>query len=782
MKFPSGVYKEFYDVDTLRRSITYLIKNNVFKRGDIIIEQGIDPKAYFQYLNNYNHDTKSTSVIYRKGNGDHFGLYRVYANCNGMNAVGSIHFMREIRSALFEPYYYDLDIINAYPQFMYAITKGECLGKYIHERNKCLQEVMDDCNVNRDAAKKLFLMIGFGGNYENWYKDFAPTATPSQFIKDYYNELQQSRETIIKHFNNMIEVDCAITNNRFRKPDGKKHKSKLSHIARTDSYEHNKTDYEIDNAIISRLMQYCEVNVMKMVYQKLEELGISIDRIAYQFDGCMILKEDIQKTGLTLEQFVDCINNFIHQQKFIIDLSEINFSAKPFENTLDLSQYEPCKYNTYEEYIQDQPIYQEFPDEPFSWNFMKSLRNDRQIEYINKYCVYDVDTCEYVLRHDLHSDPITYTENKLKEVLKKYKIDKKFLDNILPAKRVDDVNKPRQWIFTDKRGDRYYNLFMGLLPEIINGAYNEEIGDEFEKFIDTFGIGNDITPLKRIIGHLACRPGINIPKMVCIASDSGFGKDTMINIIRSWYEQNETTNTTIDGLIGNFNDAAGKCIAVLNECHNRDVHTVNMIKDLVTTETIVINRKFESPILKKNHLTLFCFSNTTQGLPIDWESGDRRALFYNLIGQKNKSIASEFMTKYSQHPDFASSCYHRACKWYDPDYNLYRDITTNSKDIMNANNMPDIVYYIYEYALYNRTWTTTALRDELVSISGDEKLNSKSLKRQMVTYFGDNVYKRTHGKTMFNLVNAKQFIEDKWNIAPEYRINDEEEDVKWDSD
>ena len=32
----------------------------------------------------------------------------------------------------------------------------------------------------------------------------------------------------------------------------------------------------------------------------------------------------------------------------------------------------------------------------------------------------------------------------------------------------------------------------------------------------------------------------------------------------------------------------------------------------------------------------------------------------------------------------------------------------------------------------------------------------------------------------FNLVDAKQFIEDKWNIAPEYRINDEEEEnINW---
>lgn len=779
MIFPAGCYKEFYDVDMLRRSLTYLIKNNVFKRGDVVIEQGTNPKAYFQYLQNYNPDTKSTSIIYRKGNGDHFGLYRVYGNCDSMNGVGSIHFMREIRAALFEPLYYDIDIVNAYPQFMYAITKGEFLGRYINNRNECLQEVMESCNVSRDAAKKLFLMIGFGGNYVNWYKDYAPNVVPTEFVRNYYNEMQASRKKIINHFTNRIEVDCSITNNRFRKPDGKKHTSKLNHIASTDSYESNKSDYEIDNAVISRLMQYCEINIMKLVYKKLEELGISTDRIVYQFDGCMVLKEDVARTGLTIEQLVDSINNYIHQQKFVIDLSGINFVSKPFENTLDLSQYEPCKYNTYEEYVQDQPIYIEFPSESFSWNYMKTLREDRMVEYINKYCVYDVNTCEYVLRYDIHEEPVVYTENKLKEVLKKYRIDKKLIDNIMPAKRLDDINKPREWIFTDKRGDRYYNLFMGLLPEIVNGKCNEEIANDFEKFIDTFGIGNDIIPLKRVIGHLACKAGVSIPKLICIASDSGFGKDSMINIIRSWYEKNETSSTTLDGLIGNFNVNAGKCIAVLNECHNRDVHTINMIKDLVTTETVIINRKFESPLEKKNHITLFCFSNTTQGLPVDWESGDRRALFYNLIGHKKQSVAKEFMSKWSKHPDFASSCYHRACNWFDPEYDFHRDIITESKNIMNANNMPDIVYYIYENCLYGQIWSATELRDRIIAITDDKSLTSKSLKRQMITYFGDSIYRHTMKGSVFDLSDSKQFIEDKWSISEDMRNIDDSDNEIW---
>lgn len=769
MSFPSGVYKEFYNIDTLRRSITYLIKNDIFKRGDIVIEQGTNPKAYFQYLKNYNPNTNSSSITYRKGNGDHFGLYRMYGNCDGLNGVGSIHFMREIRSALFEPLYYDIDIVNAYPQFMYAITKGEFLGKYVNNRNECIQEVMDSCNVSRDAAKRLFLMIGFGGNYVNWYKDYAPNCTPTEFVKNYYNEMQNSREVIIKHFSNMIDVDCSITNNRFRKPDGKKHRSKLNHIARTDSFDMNKSDYEIDNAIISRLMQYCEVNIMKMVYKKLAELGISSDRVVYQFDGCMVLKEDVAKTGLTIEQLVDSINEYIHQQNFIIELSGINFVSKPFENALNLSNYEPCKYDSYEEYIQDQPKYIEFPDEPFSWIYMESLKDAKKMtDYVNQYCIYDITECKYVVRYNVNDDLVKYSEKDFKELLKKYRIDKKLHQNILPARRSDDVDKPRQWIFTDKRGDRYYNMFMGLLPEIVNGNYNKEIGDAFEEFIDSFGVNNDITPLKRIIGSLACRAGVSIPKLICIASDGGFGKDTMINIIRSWYEKNETANTTIDGLIGNFNQDAGKCVVCLNECHNRDVDTVNKIKDLVTAETVRINYKYGSIIEKKNHITIFCFSNTTQGLPVDWETGDRRALFYNLIGYLDKSVVKQFRMKYYNHPDFASSCYHRAREWYDPEYDLHQNILTESKNIMNANNMPDIVYNIYDQCLYGKIWGSNELKDRLLITTGSV-LTSKSLKRQLTTYFGDSIYRRVARGIVIDLSNAKKFIESKWNIPEEFR-------------
>ena len=75
--------------------------------------------------------------------------------------------MREIRAALFSERYIDLDIVNAYPNFMYAITKEPFLGEYIMNRDQHLKEVIDSCHVSRDLAKQLFLMIGFGATIKH---------------------------------------------------------------------------------------------------------------------------------------------------------------------------------------------------------------------------------------------------------------------------------------------------------------------------------------------------------------------------------------------------------------------------------------------------------------------------------------------------------------------------------------------------------------------------------------------------------------------------------------
>ena len=42
--------------------------------------------------------------------------------------------------------------------------------------------------------------------------------------------------------------------------------------------------------------------------------------------------------------------------------------------------------------------YIKFPEERFSWYKLSSLKEDRRSEYINKYCVYDIQTSCYKKR------------------------------------------------------------------------------------------------------------------------------------------------------------------------------------------------------------------------------------------------------------------------------------------------------------------------------------------------------------------------------------------------
>ena len=65
----------------------------------------------------------------------------------------------------------------------------------------------------------------------------------------------------------------------------------------------------------------------------------------------------------------------------------------------------------------------------------------------------------------------------------------------------------------------------------------------------------------------------------------------LFDIISRWYDPSETAKTTIEGLVGNFNEDAGKCIVMVNECHDRSIDTVNKIKELVT-DSEVVNHKY----------------------------------------------------------------------------------------------------------------------------------------------------------------------------------------------
>lgn len=793
-----SVFTEYYDEDTLRRCISYLIIERKFEREGK--ELNSNPQAYFKYLESGVNG--AVKIVYKAGNGDRFGLYRKYANCDDLAACGACHFMREIRAALFSERYIDLDIVNAYPNFMYAITKGPFLGEYITNRDQHLKEVMNSCHVSRDIAKQLFLMIGFGGNYRTWYSDHAKNVQPTDFVMNYYTEMQASRKKIIDYFDKRKwskEIDCVIRR-KYRKVDGKIHKSTLKNIFIADSISKKLTrEYDIDNSTISNCMQFLEVEIMKIVYKKLQDLGVDLSTCIYCFDGCMVLKSELEKLEYTPEMLTSAINEYLHSiEDFYIDLSGISFISKPFEqNDLNPANYPPTKFNTYAEYLNDQPQEMEFPEDSFKISVLQSLkqgdRTDRQVEYLNRYCVYDIDIAKIVLRTSIDKKLNIYSPQDFKAILTQAGCEYLF-KSIQFASRKDDITKPKKWIYTEPSGDRYYNLFMGIRPDIMNGEYKEEIGNDFEEFVNTFGLGECdldtrrswesqelnikeeclkwIQPLKNIIGILAAKAGTRVELCPCIVSIPGFGKDVLFDIITKWYDPSETAKTTIDGIVGNFNEDAGKCVVMVNECHDRSVDTVNKIKDLVTASEVVVNHKYGLKGAVTNKTTVFFFGNSTQGVPLEWETGERRGVFYNLMNVPLKfSKAKAFMEKWSKDPAFYSSCYHKACEWFDPSFDNHQNIITPSKTSMQDCNIPPIVDVIYR-DIRPGQYTPSDLIDILKMYLEESEINCtmRSIRKKMIGYFGNNVCKKIHGERIIDLTNVRTLIEEKYRIPEKDRV------------
>ena len=120
----------------------------------------------------------------------------------------------------------------------------------------------------------------------------------------------------------------------------------------TDSLSKKLTrEYDIDNSTISNCMQFIEIEVMKKVYKKLQDLGIDISTCVYCFDGCMVLKSVLEKIGYTTNTLTDAINDYLHSDKdFLINLSGVKFISKPFEqNDFNPANYPPTEFNTYAE-------------------------------------------------------------------------------------------------------------------------------------------------------------------------------------------------------------------------------------------------------------------------------------------------------------------------------------------------------------------------------------------------------------------------------------------------
>lgn len=154
------------------------INSHLLKSYDMITSNDI-------YTNEYVKKTYSTEreQLYKYKNNIKFnkGFVRYdktmdmqdYGRVFPYQSLGLFSFRKQIRGALAKNIYIDIDILNCHPTLLLQIAQSnelECkyLNKYVNNRDKYLNLVMDTYDVCKDTAKNLFIVLLYLGSVREW--------------------------------------------------------------------------------------------------------------------------------------------------------------------------------------------------------------------------------------------------------------------------------------------------------------------------------------------------------------------------------------------------------------------------------------------------------------------------------------------------------------------------------------------------------------------------------------------------------------------------------------
>jgi hypothetical protein len=114
--------------------------------------------------------------------------------------LGLQNFPSDIRSALAQKYYWDIDMVNSQPVILAYLCeqngwKCDRLKEYVMNRSAVLSTIMDYLDCDRDTAKNMCIAVMFGGTFKR-----CPP-----FIKEMTQELQKIGANIVQAYPEILK-------------------------------------------------------------------------------------------------------------------------------------------------------------------------------------------------------------------------------------------------------------------------------------------------------------------------------------------------------------------------------------------------------------------------------------------------------------------------------------------------------------------------------------------------------------------------------------------------
>ena len=250
------------------------INSNLLKSYDTITENDI-------YTNEYVKKTYSNEreqlLKYKNNIKFNRGFVRYTKTCNlndygrvfPYQSLGLFSFRKQIRGALANGLYIDVDVQNCHPSLLLQIAQSndiECkyLNKYVNNRDKYLKLVMDTYDVCKETAKNLFIILLYLGSFSKWKRlHKIESDVELSFISSLKTELSNIGVILVN--NNKILVDSII-----------KKQLKL------------KKKKNIFSSTMSFILQEWECQIIEVIFKYCTDKKIIADNAVLCCDGLMI--------------------------------------------------------------------------------------------------------------------------------------------------------------------------------------------------------------------------------------------------------------------------------------------------------------------------------------------------------------------------------------------------------------------------------------------------------------------------------------------------------------
>lgn len=510
-----------------------------------------------------------------------YGVGRVFAYL-GLS-LGSLR--RPIRHTLCFDKYIDIDMENAHPQILKQICEAnnircKFLTEYVLNREKMLQDVMNFYNVDRDKAKKLFLVIIYLGSFDTWAKEYSIALEPTEFIEYYTAEMRIIADKI--HESNPELVKIIEKAQKEEKKDKKEKKNEKS-------------------SVMSIYLQTKEREILEVIFDFMKENKIIGDNCVLCFDGLMIPKDN-------------------HNEHLLQDLNKVVLSKTGFDIKFSQKDFKEHLLDGLDDTLNKNSFF--YKSLQFEKTHCKIIRRELYVESTSEgFEFFDPDK----LKHNYCHMSCENEENPSKK--------DKFIDrwtdkndNIRAYEDMECCPPPL------KCKEGVFNTWAPFKMATLTGNY-EKKEKELQFLLNHFKIlcNHDEKMYDYFLKWNAQMLQFPSKKTTCIIfiSKEGAGKGSYVNLMEKIMGEKkvfETTNPERD-VWGNFNPImAGGFLVVVNEINKSATSGhVGKIKGLITDSRLVVNEKGVSQYRTKSFHRFLITTNEED--PIPTKQDDRRNIF-----------------------------------------------------------------------------------------------------------------------------------------------------------